>query len=127
VDVLDVGCGSGTLLGLLKHRGFRVTGLDFSAEAAAIAKAENGVDVAVGSLEEAHFPAESFDVVTLFHVMEHVTNPRQVLAEVSRVLKITDGVVRHLAVLRVKGGTTKAPAPVAAVSAPSDDAGGTSE
>ena len=87
VDVLDVGCGSGTLLGLLKHRGFRVTGLDFSAEAAAIAKAENGVDVAVGSLEEAHFPAESFDVVTLFHVMEHVTNPRQVLAEVSRVLK----------------------------------------
>src|SRR5438034_8117994 len=26
VDVLDVGCGSGTLLGLLKHRGFRVTG-----------------------------------------------------------------------------------------------------
>ena len=87
VDVLDVGCGSGTLLGLLKHRGFRVTGLDFSAEAAAIAKAENGVDVAVGTLEEAHFPAESFDVVTLFHVMEHVTTPRQVLAEVSRVLK----------------------------------------
>jgi len=87
VDVLDVGCGSGTLLGLLKHRGFGVTGLDFSAEAAAIAKAENGVDVAVGSLEEAHFPAESFDVVTLFHVMEHVTNPRLVLAEVSRVLK----------------------------------------
>ena len=87
VDVLDVGCGSGTLLGLLKQRGFRVNGLDFSAEAAAIAKAENGVDVAVGSLEEAHFPAESFDVVTLFHVMEHVTTPRQVLAEVSRVLK----------------------------------------
>jgi len=87
VDVLDVGCGSGTLLGLLKQRGFRVTGLDFSAEAAAIAKAENGVDVAVGTLEEAHFPAESFDVVTLFHVMEHVTNPRLVLAQVSRVLK----------------------------------------
>lgn len=87
VDVLDVGCGSGTLLGLLKHRGFGVTGLDFSAEAAAIAKAENGVDVAVGTLEEAHFPAESFDVVTLFHVMEHVTNPRLVLAQVSRVLK----------------------------------------
>ena len=87
VDVLDVGCGSGTLLGLLKQRGFRVNGLDFSPEAAAIAKAENGVDVAVGSLEEAHFRAESFDVVTLFHVMEHVTNPRLVLAEVSRVLK----------------------------------------
>ncbi len=38
------------------------------------------------------------------------------LAEISRVLKITDGVMRHLAVIRVKGGQTKAPAPIAAVS-----------
>jgi small subunit ribosomal protein S6 len=47
------------------------------------------------------------------------------LSEISRVLKITDGVMRHLAVRRVKGGQTRAPAPVpaaAAVSAPADDA-----
>jgi small subunit ribosomal protein S6 len=43
------------------------------------------------------------------------------LAEVSRVLKITDGVMRHLAVRRVKGGQTKAPAPIVAVSVPADD------
>ena len=43
------------------------------------------------------------------------------LEEISRVLKITDGVMRHLAVTRVKGGQTKAPAPIAAVSAPADD------
>ena len=42
------------------------------------------------------------------------TSPTETLAEVSRVLKITDGVVRHLAVRRVKGGSTKAPAPMAA-------------
>jgi small subunit ribosomal protein S6 len=54
-------------------------------------------------------------------------NP-ETLAEVSRVLKITDGVMRHLAVKRVKGGQTKAPpAPVAATSAPADDADGTAE
>jgi SAM-dependent methyltransferase len=41
----------------------------------------------VGSLEQAGFPDGSFDIVTLFHVMEHVTNPRVVLAEVSRILK----------------------------------------
>jgi 2-polyprenyl-3-methyl-5-hydroxy-6-metoxy-1,4-benzoquinol methylase len=87
VEVLDVGCGSGTLLGLLKRQGFLVRGVDFSSEAAAIAKRDNGVDVAVGSLDEAHFPDQSFDVVTLFHVMEHVTNPRQVLGEVSRILR----------------------------------------
>ena len=87
LELLDVGCGSGTLLGLLKRQGFHVRGVDFSAEASAIAKRDNGVDVAVGSLEEVHFPDQSFDVVTLFHVMEHVTNPRQVLNEVSRILR----------------------------------------
>ena len=55
------------------------------------------------------------------------TAPAETLAEVSRVLKITDGVVRHLAVRRVKGGTTQPPAPVAAVAAPADDDGGTTE
>jgi 2-polyprenyl-3-methyl-5-hydroxy-6-metoxy-1,4-benzoquinol methylase len=87
LDVLDVGCGSGTLLGLLKQRGFRPQGVDFSAEAARIAEEENAVRVLVGSLDQARFPDCSFDIVTLFHVMEHVTNPRTVLAEVSRILK----------------------------------------
>src|SRR5205823_6579184 len=54
--------------------------------------AENGVQVAVGSLAQAAFPARSFDIVTLFHVMEHVANPREVLSEVSRILK-PDGVL----------------------------------
>ena len=44
-----------------------------------------------------------------------------VYAEIARVLKITDGVMRHLAVTRVKGGQIKAPAPIAAVSVPADD------
>jgi 2-polyprenyl-3-methyl-5-hydroxy-6-metoxy-1,4-benzoquinol methylase len=87
LDLLDVGCGSGTLLGLLKRHGFRPMGVDFSAEAARIAEIENGVRVLVGSLEQSRFPDEAFDVVTLFHVMEHVSNPRSLLAEVSRILK----------------------------------------
>lgn len=86
-DLLDVGCGSGTLLGLLKQRGFRVTGVDFSAEAAGVAAQENGVRVVVGSLAHAAFPDRSFDLVTLFHVMEHITNPRDVLGEVARILR----------------------------------------
>jgi small subunit ribosomal protein S6 len=49
------------------------------------------------------------------------------LAEISRVLKITDGVMRHLSVRRVKGGQTKAPLQVTAVSAPADDADGATE
>ena len=93
VDLLDVGCGSGTLLGVLKRRGFRGIGIDFSEEAAGLAEAENGVRVVVGSLERAAFPDQSFDIVTLFHVMEHVANPREVLAEVFRVLRSNGAVV----------------------------------
>jgi small subunit ribosomal protein S6 len=64
----------------------------------------------------------------VYHLLLFSATPAT-LAEVSRVLKITDGVMRHLAVKRVKGGQTKAPAPapVAAVAAVADDAGGTAE
>ena len=85
--MLDVGCGSGTILGLMKQRGFDVVGVDFSAEASRIAETQNGVKVLVGSLKDAGFADASFDVVTLFHVLEHVTNPRDVLSEAHRVLK----------------------------------------
>jgi small subunit ribosomal protein S6 len=51
----------------------------------------------------------------VYHLLLLTTTP-EALAEVTRVLKITDGVMRHLAVNRVKGGQTHAPAqiPVAA-------------
>jgi small subunit ribosomal protein S6 len=62
----------------------------------------------------------------IYHLLLFTAAPAT-LAEISRVLKITDGVIRHLAVRRVKGGQTKAPAPVAAVSATADDDDGTAE
>jgi 2-polyprenyl-3-methyl-5-hydroxy-6-metoxy-1,4-benzoquinol methylase len=93
LELLDVGCGSASLLGLMKNRGFRVMGVDFSSEAAAVAKTENGVNVIVGSLGHAAFADASFDIVTLFHVMEHVTNPRAVLKEVARILRPGGSVV----------------------------------
>ena len=62
----------------------------------------------------------------VYHLLLFTAAPAT-LAEVSRVLKITDGVIRHLAVKRVKGGQTKPPATVGAVSAVADDASGTAE
>ncbi len=56
----------------------------------------------------------------VYHLVLFTVAPAT-LTEISRVLKITDGVMRHLAVKRVKGGQTKAPAPIAAVSVPADD------
>ena len=62
----------------------------------------------------------------VYHLLLFTSTPAT-LAEITRVLKITDGVIRHLAVRRVKGGQTKPPAPVAAVAATADDADGTPE
>ena len=62
----------------------------------------------------------------VYHLLLFSSSP-EALAEISRVLKITDGVVRHLAVRRVRGGSTAPPAPVAAVAAPADDDDGTDE
>jgi small subunit ribosomal protein S6 len=62
----------------------------------------------------------------VYHLLLFTASPAT-LAEISRVLKITDGVLRHLAVNRVKGGQTKAPAPVAAVSTSGDDDDRTAE
>jgi SAM-dependent methyltransferase len=88
VRLLDVGCGGATLLGALEKKGFEVLGFDRSLEAAALAKADHGVEVVTGArLQDANFPNADFDVVTLFHVMEHVPDPRDVLAEVRRILR----------------------------------------
>ncbi len=62
----------------------------------------------------------------IYHLLLFTAAPAT-LAEISRVLKITDGVMRHLAVNRVKGGQTKAPAPGAAAPATADDDDGTAE
>jgi SAM-dependent methyltransferase len=86
-QLLDVGCGTATLLGLLKTRGFRVLGMDSSKHAATLAKTQSGVDVVVGShLRHAAFPSAAFDLVTLFHVIEHIPDPHDLLAEVRRIL-----------------------------------------
>jgi small subunit ribosomal protein S6 len=66
----------------------------------------------------------------VYHLLLFTTTPAA-LAEITRVLKITDGVVRHLAVRRVKGGHTKPPsappAPAAAPRAASVPAGDSDE
>jgi small subunit ribosomal protein S6 len=53
----------------------------------------------------------------VYHLLLFKAAPES-LEEITRVLKITDGVMRHLAVRRVKGGSIKAPAPIAALATP---------
>ena len=84
--VLDVGCGRGDLGAALVRRGWRVTGIDPSDQACAVARTR-GMETRVATLESAMLADESFDVVVMSHSLEHVAEPRADLARVRRLLR----------------------------------------
>lgn len=84
--VLDVGCGDGNFLASLKRRGWAVHGTDFSAAACELARGK-GIAVQQGPLASAGFPDDFFDVVSLWHVLEHLSEPLAELAEIRRILR----------------------------------------
>jgi SAM-dependent methyltransferase len=83
--VLDAGCGSGRTLDDLERYG-RVSGLDLSAEAVAVAR-ERHPDVRHGQVEAIPFDDGSFDLVTCLDVLEHTLDDRRTLAELRRVTR----------------------------------------
>jgi 2-polyprenyl-3-methyl-5-hydroxy-6-metoxy-1,4-benzoquinol methylase len=106
VQLLDVGCGTGHFLELASRiEGWEVTGVELSDYAAKEATQRVGCPVHVGTLDAAAFPSETFDVVTLWYVLEHVAHPKALLVEVHRVLQpngIVLVAVPNLHYLRIK-------------------------
>ncbi len=85
--VLDVGCGRGLLLRAFQQKGCNVTGTEYAEGACSFAREVLKLPVRVGLLTELNFPDHSFDIVVMWHVLEHVSDPRPTLAEVSRILR----------------------------------------
>jgi SAM-dependent methyltransferase len=73
--VVDVGCGGGLLLRMLRERGLAVLGLEKSQEAASAAWKRNHVAVVRGDLSEGPIERGTCAVVTMFHVLEHLHEP----------------------------------------------------
>lgn len=84
--LLDVGCGDGEALDILRLLGWQVVGVELDGKAVAAARARD-LDVRHGDLAAAGFANDSFDVVTSSHVIEHVHDPLAFLIEQKRVLK----------------------------------------
>jgi 2-polyprenyl-3-methyl-5-hydroxy-6-metoxy-1,4-benzoquinol methylase len=84
--LLDVGCGSGSYLSLMRGLGWQVTGVEPDAAAVSRADPEIRPFLHVGTLEQAGFDAHSFDAITLHHVIEHVPDPVATLRECGRLL-----------------------------------------
>ncbi|MBI2267472.1 MAG: class I SAM-dependent methyltransferase [Armatimonadetes bacterium] len=85
--VLDVGCGKGDILKLLKKKGLEAHGLDSAGEAAGCARNVPGLHVAQGDLVGSEYETGCFDGITFFHVLEHITDPAGTLREAHRVLR----------------------------------------
>ena len=86
--ILDVGCGTGTLLSELNGVARRA-GLDLSPEMVKTARKKLGaeVDLRVGDSETLPWPNDSFDAVTITLSFHHYEHPETVLTEVRRVLR----------------------------------------
>jgi SAM-dependent methyltransferase len=84
---LDVGCGTGELLAALRQDGWTVQGVEPDATLARQACERHGLGVFVGDLAAASLPSERFDLVVLWHVLEHLPEPLATLAGVRRVLR----------------------------------------
>jgi 2-polyprenyl-3-methyl-5-hydroxy-6-metoxy-1,4-benzoquinol methylase len=74
--VLDVGSGRGYFLEACRRRGYDVVGFDVSDDAAASVREAFGIEVKTGEMREDLFEPESLDVVTMWHALEHTTDPR---------------------------------------------------
>ncbi len=89
--LLDVGCGRGYFVKTANEHSYASVGIDVSARAVAYASREFGVRADVLSTEEMAGSGERYDVVTLWHVLEHFIEPYEALAHVRTVLK-DDGI-----------------------------------
>lgn len=85
--VLDIGCGRGLLLHQLRKRGWEVIGTELSEDSASYARDVLHIDVKTTSVADLNLPSEAFDMVILWHVLEHITDPAGLLQEVARILR----------------------------------------
>jgi len=82
--VLDFGCGGGHFLDNA-GTGWEKYGIELSEEARRVVE-RRGIKT-YETLEDATFPDDFFDVITMFAVIEHLPNPKEVVKELTRVLK----------------------------------------
>lgn len=85
--LLDIGCGAGGLLLQMTRRGWEPWGIEPNERAAANSRELLAVPesrIFIGVAEDAQLPADTFELITLSHTLEHMHDPLLVLAKVHR-------------------------------------------
>lgn len=87
--VLDIGCGGGLFLSTLKAEGADVIGVELSDTRAFYAKSKHGFEVVKRTIEDDYWRSfhGTFDIVTLWDVIEHVNYPLATLQAAAKMLK----------------------------------------
>jgi SAM-dependent methyltransferase len=85
-SLLDIGAGIGQFLAQARGEYSEVAGTEVSESAIRIAKERYGLELLQGQAEELDFGGRRFDNISLFHVLEHVGNPRRLLAKCRELL-----------------------------------------
>lgn len=84
--LLDVGCGSGEFLEIAKEV-YEVYGTEISPFAVEYVKKNLGIEVYMGNLAALGLPPDRYDIVTIWHTLEHMSEPLENLKEAKRILK----------------------------------------
>jgi 2-polyprenyl-3-methyl-5-hydroxy-6-metoxy-1,4-benzoquinol methylase len=83
--ILDIGCGLGLFLKSAAEADYSVYGIDVSARALSFAKEESNIQCERKNLDELLVQHRKFDIITLWHVLEHFLDP---LAEFKKILML---------------------------------------
>jgi len=89
--LLDVGCGRGNFLATVRNFGFEAHGIDISDRAIAYAQNQFKVNARVATLDDEVNTHNHYDVITLWHVLEHFVDPFKHLQQARSLLK-EDGI-----------------------------------
>ena len=85
--LLEIGFGDGSFLETMAKKGWEACGIDISEAAVALASDRPGIKVEWGDILERAYDSETFDLVVLRNVLEHMKDPAAVLDEVRRIMK----------------------------------------
>ena len=90
--VLDIGCGTGEFLNEMQLHGWQVAGVERDQQSAEFAQRTFGLEISSKDLHQNKYLKKSLDVITFWHVLEHLYDPRETLDMTREWLK-DDGII----------------------------------
>jgi len=107
--ILDVGTGGGEFAYLLKSLGHDLHGIEPNKGYAEHSVAEYGLNLQIGFIQDGQFNNESYDVITIWHVLEHTEDPCFVLSKLHDLLKPQGILVVEVPMLKRYANRRKVP------------------